>query len=266
MNKAPRGGSEKLSALLIELEEKRQLMREAGEREDYESAIEIKREVKELEDQLEYQRQQEQKQNQEADGVSDAHNDDTKNGNDKRQPRPRTTTRVSVSDRLQAACALAATAPSLSGATKSNQPSGEMRERDDASVEGAQITMVPSDGSGKIHKKRKSKKSVTKSPPKDVITPAASTSHHIDALQRLDKEYDHFLSMEKNIENYLHQMQQEEILLRLALEQSSTSLKEQREKENKRKAEEAMARLEEALMMDVDSDDSSSCVGESDMI
>ena len=108
-------------------------------------------------------------------------------------------------------------------------------------------------------------------PPKTSITPEASSpmpatiDHHIKTLQRLDREYDNLLSAEKNVENYLHQLQNEEASLRLALEQSSTSLKEQREKEAKKKEEEAVARLEEALMMDhADSSDidSSSGVGE----
>ncbi|KAL9189146.1 hypothetical protein ACHAXT_011636 [Thalassiosira profunda] len=57
------------------------------------------------------------------------------------------------------------------------------------------------------------------------------------------------------MEEYLQRLQQEEATLKLALEQSSTSLKEQREKEAKKKDAEAVARLEEALMMGGDSDD-----------
>lgn len=96
-------------------------------------------------------------------------------------------------------------------------------------------------------------------PPETSITPEASATtpaaidHHIKTLQRLDREYDNLLSAEKNVENYLHQLQKEEASLRLALEQSSTSLKDQREKEAKKKEEEAVARLEEALMMDAGS-------------
>eukprot|EP00578_Thalassiosira_sp_NH16_P030246 CAMPEP_0181076688 /NCGR_PEP_ID=MMETSP1071-20121207/553_1 /TAXON_ID=35127 /ORGANISM="Thalassiosira sp., Strain NH16" /LENGTH=123 /DNA_ID=CAMNT_0023157887 /DNA_START=147 /DNA_END=518 /DNA_ORIENTATION=+ len=86
----------------------------------------------------------------------------------------------------------------------------------------------------------------------------ASMSHHINAVRRLDEEYDHLLTVERNIEKSLHQLGQEEASLRLALKQSSTSLKDQREKEAKRKDKEAVARLEEALMMDENSDDSSS--------
>ena len=77
---------------------------------------------------------------------------------------------------------------------------------------------------------------------------------------RLDKECDCLVATEKDIKNCLRQLEQEEATLRLALEQSSTSLKEQRQKEAKRKEEEAVARLENALMMDVDDSDDSSCV------
>merc|ERR1712087_747798 len=83
-------------------------------------------------------------------------------------------------------------------------------------------------------------------------TMPAAVSHHIQTLRRLDQEYELLLSREKDIEHYLHQLKQEEGTLRLALEQSSTSLKEQREKETKRKEDEAAARLEKALMMSFD--------------
>ena len=86
----------------------------------------------------------------------------------------------------------------------------------------------------------------------------ASISHHITTLQQLDNEYSNLLTTESNIEKYLTQLQQQEKTLRLAFEQSSTSIKEQREKEIKRKDDEAVARLEEALMMDGDGASSSS--------
>ncbi len=70
------------------------------------------------------------------------------------------------------------------------------------------------------------------------------------ALQRLDDEYSHLSSKEQKIEQYLETLQQEESALRHALVLTSTSLKEQRISEKKRKEEEALARLEEALMMD----------------
>ena len=79
---------------------------------------------------------------------------------------------------------------------------------------------------------------------------------HINTLQQLDTEYTKLCTTEQAIQKYLQQLQNEETKLRLALEQSSTSIKEQREKESKRKDEEAVARLEEALMMN-DGDDSS---------
>ena len=86
----------------------------------------------------------------------------------------------------------------------------------------------------------------------------ASISQHITTLQQLDNEYSNLLTTESNIEKYLTQLQQQEKTLRLAFEQSSTSIKEQREKEGKRKDDEAVARLEEALMMDGDGSNSSS--------
>ena len=83
-----------------------------------------------------------------------------------------------------------------------------------------------------------------------------SQQQHINTLQQLDTEYTKLCTTEQAIQKYLQQLQNEETKLRLALEQSSTSIKEQREKESKRKDEEAVARLEEALMMS-DGDDSS---------
>lgn len=89
----------------------------------------------------------------------------------------------------------------------------------------------------------------------------AAVSHHIQTLQRLDQEYELLLSTEKDIKRYLHQLKREEETLRLALEQSSTSIREQREKETKKTEDEAAARLEKALMMDFDdsSDGSINC-------
>ncbi|KAL7541145.1 hypothetical protein ACHAXR_012086 [Thalassiosira sp. AJA248-18] len=122
--------------------------------------------------------------------------------------------------------------------------------------------MTASDGdSGRVDGQQKNDCESTTKPPPPAASTAATTpatiSHHISALQRLDKEYGHLRSTEENIETCLHQLQQEEASLRLALEQSSTSLKEQREKERNREDKEAVARLEEALMKDSDSDDSS---------
>ena len=92
----------------------------------------------------------------------------------------------------------------------------------------------------------------------------ASISQHITTLQQLDNEYSNLLTTESNIEKYLNQLQQQEKTLRLAFEQSSTSIKEQREKEIKRKDDEAVARLEEALMMDGDGSSSSSSSDDDD--
>ena len=85
---------------------------------------------------------------------------------------------------------------------------------------------------------------------------STAQQQHINTLQQLDTEYTKLCTTEQAIQKYLQQLQDEETKLRLALEQSSTSIKEQREKESKRKDEEAVARLEEALMMN-DGDDSS---------
>ena len=75
---------------------------------------------------------------------------------------------------------------------------------------------------------------------------------HINVLQRLEEEYCHLNYMERNINSSLCWLQEEEASLGLAHEQSSTLLQEQRETISKRKEEEAVAQLEEALMMDRD--------------
>ena len=85
----------------------------------------------------------------------------------------------------------------------------------------------------------------------DAFTPVQSEKV-ILALQRLDDEYSRLSTKEKQIEQYLATLQHEEVALRHALELTSTSLKEQRISEKKRKEEEALSRLEEALMMDHD--------------
>ncbi|KAL7553262.1 hypothetical protein ACHAWF_016517 [Thalassiosira exigua] len=92
-------------------------------------------------------------------------------------------------------------------------------------------------------------------PTKTSAKSPADISHHVSTLRRLDEEYERLISTEENLEKVVCQLQQEEAKLRLALEQSSTSLKEQREKETKRKDQEAVARLEDALMMDGDDSD-----------
>lgn len=83
------------------------------------------------------------------------------------------------------------------------------------------------------------------------------TSQHISTLQHLDKQHKHLLNVEKSLQKYLEELQQEEQALRDAFVQSSSSLKEQRERDTKKKEEEALARLEEALMNDDDDSDDS---------
>ena len=88
-----------------------------------------------------------------------------------------------------------------------------------------------------------------------------SISQHIKTLQQLNNEYKQLQSTEEQLTNYLHKLQQQQTSLQLALEQSSTSIKQQRDKESKLKDDEAVKRLEEALMMnDDDSGDSDSDV------
>jgi len=88
-------------------------------------------------------------------------------------------------------------------------------------------------------------------------TTSTSISQHIKTLQQLNNEYKQLQSTEEQLTNYLHQLQQQQTSLQLALNQSSTSIKQQREKESKLKNDEAVKRLEEALVMNDDSDDSS---------
>lgn len=83
-------------------------------------------------------------------------------------------------------------------------------------------------------------------------------SQHLDTLEHLDKQHQHLLGVEKSLQNHLDELQKEEQSLREALVQSSTTLKEQRESEKKKKEAEALARLEDALMNDDDSDSDSS--------
>ena len=83
-------------------------------------------------------------------------------------------------------------------------------------------------------------------------------SQHLGTLEHLDKQHQHLLGVEKSLQNHLDELQKEEQSLREALVQSSTTLKEQRESEKKKKEAEALARLEDALMNDDDSDSDSS--------
>ena len=83
-------------------------------------------------------------------------------------------------------------------------------------------------------------------------------SQHLDTLEHLDKQHQYLLGVEKSLQTHLDELQKEEKSLREALVQSSTTLKEQRESEKQKKEAEALARLEDALMNDDDSDSDSS--------
>ena len=83
-------------------------------------------------------------------------------------------------------------------------------------------------------------------------TRESTSSQHIKTLQQLNNEYSQLQSTESQLTNYLHHLQQQQTSLQLALEQSSTSIKQQRDKESKLKDDEAVKRLEEALMMNDD--------------
>ncbi len=84
-------------------------------------------------------------------------------------------------------------------------------------------------------------------------------SQHLSTLECLDQKYQHFLGVEHTLQKHLNELQKEEQSLREALVKSSTSLKEQRQSEMKKKEAEALARLEDALMNDDDSDCSIEC-------
>jgi len=79
-------------------------------------------------------------------------------------------------------------------------------------------------------------------------------SQHLNTLEHLDKQHQYLLEVEQSLQKYLDELQKEEKLLRKALVQSSATLKEQRRIESRQKEEEALARLEAALMNDDDSD------------
>ena len=92
-----------------------------------------------------------------------------------------------------------------------------------------------------------------------VSTSAATSSNsiisqHLSTLEHLDQKYQHLMGVEQTLQKHLHELQKEECSLREALTQSSTTLKEQRQSEKKKKEAEALARLEDALMNDDDSD------------
>ncbi len=98
--------------------------------------------------------------------------------------------------------------------------------------------------------------------PAKLSAPSAATSsdsmisQHLNTLEHLDKNYQHLLGVEQILQKHLDELRKEEQSLREALVQSSTSLKEQRQSEMKKKEAEALARLEDALMNDDGSDSS----------
>lgn len=87
---------------------------------------------------------------------------------------------------------------------------------------------------------------------------SSTIANHLRALKQLDDEYIQLNSLGGKLHEYLNELEREERSLKLALEQSSTPLREQREKDAMRKEDMAIARLEAALMADSDSDDGSS--------
>lgn len=92
--------------------------------------------------------------------------------------------------------------------------------------------------------------------PPELATPRNATELHTSTLKQLDQQYQSLTKAEQSLEQYIDELQQEEKALRLALHQSSSSLKEQREKEKMKKDEEAVARLEGLLMGGDSSSDS----------
>lgn len=81
---------------------------------------------------------------------------------------------------------------------------------------------------------------------------------HLNTLESLDKQHQHMLEIEQSLQQHLDELQIEEQSLREALVQSSTTLKEQRQSEMRKREADALARLEDALMNDNDSDSSDS--------
>ena len=106
------------------------------------------------------------------------------------------------------------------------------------------------------------KPSTQESPSQTQQSPVQSSngkaSKHLNTLEYLDKQHQHLRGVEQSIQKYLIDLQKEEQSLREALVQSSTTLKEQRQSEMRKKEAEALARLEEALMNDDDSDSTAS--------
>lgn len=86
-------------------------------------------------------------------------------------------------------------------------------------------------------------------------------TQHLSTLEHLDQKYQYLLGVEQTLQKHLDELQKEEQALREAWTQSSTTLKEQRESEMKKKEAEALARLEDALMNDDDDDDSDCTTG-----
>ena len=74
------------------------------------------------------------------------------------------------------------------------------------------------------------------------------TAQHIATLKRLDEQHNNLSKIENSLEESIQDLQREEKILRMALDQSTISIKEQRERDKTKKEEAAVARLEEALM------------------
>ncbi len=93
-------------------------------------------------------------------------------------------------------------------------------------------------------------------PPPD--SSSSTISNHIGTLTHLDDEYVRLKLLGDKLQLYLNELEREERSLKLALEQSSTSLRVKREMDARKKEDMALARLEAALMADSDSEDGSS--------
>lgn len=92
----------------------------------------------------------------------------------------------------------------------------------------------------------------------ETVTKGVVVQRHTAALYRLDDEYEQLSVAEKELRVALARMVREESALRAALELSSTSLREQRERGARMREEAAVSRLESALLGDDLSDSGSS--------
>ena len=80
------------------------------------------------------------------------------------------------------------------------------------------------------------------------------TFQHIETLKMLDGQHADLSKIEFLLEDGIEKLESEEKMLRIALDQSTASIKEQREREKIMKDEAAVARLEEALMGETSSE------------